>query len=199
MDKSNYSQLELFSSSRKEEQKSGSENRIPHFLWRYEKTLLIIICFIVTSIISFSLGVEKGKRQASLNLNANLETASLQPTVTKQKTDAAIKVTLDGPKRTPNSSAAAKTDSIKKESPNLPMQAISPDVYTIQVASFKDKTRAEREAERFKKKGLQSIILSKGQYTILCIGRFPNKESARALLADLKKQKRYNDCYLRRL
>lgn len=194
MDKSGYSQLELFSPGRREEQRSSPEGGIPHYLWRYEKTVLIIICFIVTSIVSFSLGVEKGKRQASLNLNVNLETASLKPAVTNQKTDTKEKIESAGAARA--NVTATRTDN---KSPTMPPQKTSPGVYTIQIASFKDKSRAEQEAARFEKKGLQSIILSKGQYTIVCVGRFPDKKSANPLLADLKKQKRYNDCYLRRL
>jgi len=197
MEKSGYSQLELFSQGRREEPRPGTQDLMPRYLWRYEKTLLIIICFIITSIVSFSLGVEKGKRQTSLKLNANLETASLKPAETQQKTDAVVKATTTRTKTASSAATEAKTDSIKKESVNLPAQNIKPGNYTIQIASFKDRSRAEQEAERFKKKGLETIILSKGQYTIVCVGHFSNKESARSLLVDLKKS--YNDCYLRRL
>jgi hypothetical protein len=61
-------QLELFTQS-KDTSDSRSRTFSKSFLayiWNYEKTILIIIAVVITGIVSFSLGVEKGKRLAML-------------------------------------------------------------------------------------------------------------------------------------
>ncbi|MCX5706632.1 MAG: SPOR domain-containing protein, partial [Candidatus Omnitrophica bacterium] len=69
--------------------------------------------------------------------------------------------------------------------------------YTIQVASFNNKSYALKEAEFLKKKGLVPLLFSNGNYIILCVGNFPNKETAQPLLSELNK--RYPNCSIRRL
>ena len=69
--------------------------------------------------------------------------------------------------------------------------------FTIQVASFKTRANAQKEAEFLKGKGFTGLIFNKGAYVILCVGNFPNKEAAQPLLAELNK--RYGSCSIRRL
>ncbi|MFH1127974.1 MAG: SPOR domain-containing protein, partial [Candidatus Omnitrophota bacterium] len=69
--------------------------------------------------------------------------------------------------------------------------------YTIQVASYQTKKGAQKEAEIIKKKGLSVSVLSKGAYSILCVGNFKDKQKAKLVLVELKK--RYRDCFIRRL
>ena len=45
--------------------------------------------------------------------------------------------------------------------------------YTIQLASYKSKSFAQKEAELLKKKGFVPLVIPKGSYTILCVGKFP--------------------------
>jgi cell division septation protein DedD len=70
-------------------------------------------------------------------------------------------------------------------------------VYTIQVASFKGKSNAQKEADLLRKRGYKASFLNSGSYVILCVGNFPNKETAQALLPELSKY--YKDCRIRRL
>ncbi|MBC8436526.1 MAG: SPOR domain-containing protein, partial [Candidatus Omnitrophica bacterium] len=67
----------------------------------------------------------------------------------------------------------------------------------IQLASYKARKFADKEAEVLKKKGLTAFVLYKGDYVILCAGKFSDKEEARNSMSQLKT--RYKDCYLRRL
>lgn len=187
MENRNYSQLELFS------QQAAFDNSKPQlqrssflgYIRAYEKAVLIIICFITTAIISFSLGVEKGKRIVSSNML--LERARLpmpaQPVVSMPE--------------------------LKQEAGNSdkPVRIVKPKEeaqknikgYTIQVASYKTKEYAKREAESLKRRGLSTLFLNKGRYTVLCVGNFSNRNAAESLLSELKKQKRYAGCLIRRL
>ncbi len=144
--KQDYSQSELFSPG---ENNGQYKPRLPknHFFLRirgYEKVMLLIMGLVLTSIISFSLGVEKGKR-------------------------------------------------IGRVKNNTPGQVD----YTIQVATFKNKQLALAEAQLLLKEGLTPMAFAKGDYIILCVGKFSNQESAQPLLIQL--QRAYAGCRIRRL
>lgn len=162
MDKNGNPQLELFSqrSGALEPEKSYS----PGFLSRirsYEKIILLLIGFIVVGVISFSLGVEKGRGKTTII-------------------------------REPANQAVAQ-----QQQPVAQQEVIAPSgTYTIQVASFQTKTLAQKEERMLKNKGHYTMLLNKKGYTILCVGKFSDKNTARTLLAQLKK--RYGDCYIRR-
>jgi len=145
-DKQDYSQNELFTQSLDNGQ---YKPRVPanHFFTRirgYEKILLLIMGLVLLSIISFSLGVEKGRRVVLTSGN-NADPAS----------------------------------------------------YTIQVAAFKNRTLALRQAQMLAKAGLSPLVFAKGNYVILCVGKFSNQESAQPLLIQL--QRTYAGCRIRRL
>ena len=110
----------------------------------YEKVLLMIMGMVLVGIVSFSFGVENGKR---LILSVN------------------------------NQGGLAG--------------------FTIQVAAFRNKELAAREVQILSKKGLTPLAFAKGNYIILCVGKFSNQESAQPLLIVL--QKTYAGCRIRRL
>lgn len=86
MEKTNYSQLELFSQiRRKDETKTHLPNSFIYYMRGYEKTIIIIIVFIITGIISFSLGVEKGKEIVNQKTNSRIDMAEVsQPAKSSQ-------------------------------------------------------------------------------------------------------------------
>jgi hypothetical protein len=69
--------------------------------------------------------------------------------------------------------------------------------YTVQVAAFTSKELALRQAQNLVKNGFQPVAFIKGNYIILCVGKFFNQESAQPLLARL--QRTYANCRIRRL
>ena len=147
VEKQDYSQTELFSSPDDRGQYKGQVSKKNLFFWRirgYEKAMLLIMGLILTSIIFFSLGVERGKRVAWSKNN-----------ITDQSG------------------------------------------YTIQVATFKNKQLALREVQLLLKEGLTPMAFAKGDYIVLCVGKFSNQESAQPLLIQL--QRAYAGCRIRRL
>ena len=72
VEKQDYSQSELFSSSDDSGRYKPRSPKNP-FFWqirRYEKVMLLIMGLVLTSIVSFSLGVEKGRRTGWVKNNA---------------------------------------------------------------------------------------------------------------------------------
>lgn len=181
LNKQNNPQLELFSG----EQNSGEQKRniynksFLNLIWGYEKTILLIFTIIVTSIISFSLGVEKGKGIALSKFNSRVDVANISTAQLNQVSSKGI---------LPN----AKQENVEAIKPGYSLRN-----YTIQLASFQTKKYAQKEAELLRKKGYSPLILPKGSYIVLCVGNFSKKEAAQSLLSELKKY--YQSCYVRRL
>jgi len=198
MDKENNSQLELFSQGKAYgNTKSGATHKsFLGYIRGYEKTLLLIFAFITTVIVSFSLGVEKGKRTQIANSDTHLDLAlKAQPAAVKiAPVPAANKPQYQPqPPKLPAQPVLEKPNAV----PQQGNQEYIHNYYTIQLASYQNKTSAQKEAEALKKRGLTPLIVSKGKFNVLCVGNFPNKKTAESLFVELKK--RYRDCLIRRL
>jgi len=69
--------------------------------------------------------------------------------------------------------------------------------YTIQLSAYKNKEEALKEMIFLKEKGFLPQAFKKGDYIVLCVGKFSNLESAQPLLEQL--QRTYAGCHIRRL
>ncbi len=144
--KQDYAQPELFTQSADSGQYKPQIRKNPFFLRirNYEKAMLLIMGMALLSIISFSIGVEKGRHAGLPGKNSAIQ-----------------------------------------------------DSYTIQVAAFKNRELLLRQAQLLAKNGFSPVAFTKGDYFILCVGKFSNQESAQFLLNQL--QKTYANCRIRRL
>ena len=179
MDKE-YNQLELFSQAKSHNQaKAPISKALMRYISKYERTILIIIGFVITGIASFSLGVEKGKSFILLKTDSHLDIA------VKPKSS----LSVSAPKQITKDQQyqPKEKDELKEYIQN----------YTIQVASFLNRINARKEADTLKRKGLSPLVLSKGKFSIVCVGNFSKREEAESLLPKLRKQ--YQDCRIRRL
>ena len=183
-----------------------------------ENLVILGIVILMTMVFIFSLGVEKGKKlipeknaaapedplspvplaviPASKVVLGNSPAIMPAPNFSAQNTFSATgnnvsngqgKINNDSNKLQPNKTS-------KKENP-LTFFLNKP--YTIQVASFKDGKYAQKEAVILKNKKFDVFVVSKGNFSIVCVGKFSNKEEANGTVSKLKKN--YNDCLVRRL
>jgi len=178
MERENLGQIELFSGASGQ---TPAKRRAPvdflSFIFGYEKVILIIIGFMITGIICFSLGIERGKRITS---------ADRQNVLLESPLPAAQETTSQGQIK-PAVQIQATPKPKKKDAGN----------FIIQVASYQSNASAEKEAELLKQKGFSPQIKPSGKYTVLCVGSFSSKETAKSALSQLKS--RYRDCFIRRL
>ncbi|MDP3732778.1 MAG: SPOR domain-containing protein [Candidatus Omnitrophota bacterium] len=175
-----YGQLELFSQTKGQNQaNAGLSKAFISYISKYEKAILIIIGFVITGIVSFSLGVEKGKNFILLKTASHLDIAA--------KPEPSLSVSAPKQITKEQQYQPEKKDELKEYIQN----------YTIQVASFLNRVNAQKEANILKRKGLSPLVLSKGKFSIVCVGNFAKREEAESLLSKLKKQ--YQDCRIRRL
>ncbi|MBM3255567.1 MAG: SPOR domain-containing protein [Candidatus Omnitrophica bacterium] len=158
MDKANHSQLELFSHSKLPGAGGVLSQNFFSRIWRYEKSVLIIIGFIIVGVVSFSFGVEKGRSSGISRDSLAIRQATTQPK--PQAPPAAQAIIRDQTER----------------------------AYTIQVASFQTRNLAQKEEQLLKSRGHQTLLLAKSGYIVLCVGKFSDKNTARVLLSELKKR-----------
>lgn len=176
MEKEKHSQLELFAQANKEN--ATRPNRPHNFLYYmrgYEKKIIIAIAFIITGIVSFSLGVEKGR------------------TALVQRPDSRMDMAVRRPAEEPAQIQASQYKPVPQ--PQIKEETL--ETYMIQVASYQTKVFADKEAQALKKKGLSTLVLSKGRFIVLYVGKFSDRKTANSVLTQLRKQ--YRDCILRRL
>jgi len=213
MEKQEYSQLELFNKTSDE---VNSAQRLPgilvNYIRTYERFVLMLIGIVISGVICFCIGVEKGKHIALARINSNLDLAEGQSAM-PQKGGTEAGVSGQGaplePKEPRTAPAIAATDTqlagisttIAGAKGNINDAAQIPRAmaqgYTIQIASYLGKTAAQREMDVLKKQGLMPVVKSSGKYTVLCVGNFADMSTAKSLLTQLKRK--YKDCYIRRL
>lgn len=195
----NHNQLEMFSNTGQTiVHNNASYNIFFGCLKRHEKIILLIMSFIITGALSFSLGVERGKKMAAANANdIQIEIANTKPQaapIQEQKklfkniTEEEKNRLANLPQSLPvqlNNGNEKETSSEKKP------------CYTVQLASYKTNTTAQKEAQKLQEKGHTTLVINKGNYIILCVGNFADKETAKTKLSELKKK--YRDGIIRRL
>lgn len=179
-------QLELFSGSvdlpeSTKDRQTFFQNRI-HL--NIEHIVMLSVVVLMAIIFSFSLGVEKGKRVVNVLDTKNLKTSEVK----LEKEPVAIK---------PEQQIKEQVSPKKIEEKELEPKKKEIDKYTIQVASFKKRSSVEEEAKGLQNKGYEIIVMPKGDWIILCVGKFGNRQEAKSLLSELKKK--YKDCLIREL
>lgn len=218
MDK-RYSQLELFTGGQ-EREPGRDEPRHGLFTFHvngYEKTVFLLIGFIVTGVLFYCLGVEHGKARAMARMNVGFDLAAkpvpaqrtearvsaVAPVKSNQASQSLITVAVPlkqgqvkngkpaavvAEERTVRAGGAGKTAS---------QERVSMTGFTIQIGTYQVEAAAERERDNLAKFGLSPVILKQGRYNVVIVGNFSDKEMARSLLSRLRQN--YRDCYIRRL
>jgi len=162
--------------------------------------VLCIICVMVV-VLFFSFGVEKGKRITMPSDQAD-EYQVISPHENTSNSDMAGEVNQAHSKETGVFSGVIPQDLIEDSQPEYrgPLEKTDEqdELFTIQVASFKLRKNAQREAKRLEDGGHEDIfVMPKGSYSIVTVGRFSKRQEAKIFSNKLKN--RYNDCLVRRL
>ena len=181
----NQSQFELFPG---DSDGHGQKQKLCSFrtkvIFSIENCIVLGIVAIIGLVLSFSLGVERGKKRDQV---AKSQLADLQQeeVVAAEVQEIAV-VVPEIEERV----AALPVVGQATEDPGP--ETVVPAVeefqkkkvdksYTIQVASFKSEAYAKKEAMNLKKLGYEKImVLPKGKYSIVCIGEFAQKDEAKS-------------------
>lgn len=205
----NQSQFELFPKT------TGDtiENVAPRFIFSrivltFENVVVVFVFVVVGLIVAFSMGVERGRRHAaavrpmaSVAVPASFPANPLphpQINVAPAATTNVVRGTPvpSGPQAvTAVQITPAPAPVLPPLAPNRPSEKVVDKGYTIQVASYKSESLAQKEANGLKAQGMSSLVLNKGSYWIVCVGQYAKQDEAKKTLNKLKK--RYKDSIIR--
>lgn len=152
----------------------------------YEVLIIALIGAVLVVSVIFSLGVERGR---GLTGSEVAMTEPVQPAVMPIAVEPVVPPVAENLK--PIQPATSVNAPVKATAP-----AASAKPYTIQVASYKGRDLADKELARLKGMGYSGEVVKKGDYFILCVGSFADKDSAKQTFAAM--QKRYKSCLIRK-
>jgi len=175
-----------------------------------ENIIVLAIFAGLSILLFFSLGVERGKRQA-INNNPASKSIIQETVVIPEKATAGAteKILVRAPAKLtgktsgadlfikttpPVNSGQVKVVGITSETDRNNLNVTR---YTIQVATFQKEDFARQEIARLKGMGYQVIMKKSGQLNSLSVGSFSDKKEAETVLRKLRSK--YDDCYIRRL
>ena len=164
-----------------------------------ENTIVLCIIFIMSWVLFFSFGVERGKGLTKVNFQ--------DPQKAPEKLTTQVPAVAPVVKTSPVNSNVAVTPQLQRTVPAgtvAPANARKPEVkqilseiFTIQVASFKLEENAVKEADKIKRLGYETYVVPKGSHSIVCVGKFGVKEEAENFSKRIRNK--YQDTVIRRL
>ncbi|MBL7084748.1 MAG: SPOR domain-containing protein [Candidatus Omnitrophica bacterium] len=147
----------------------------------YENIIIFSIGLIMLLVACYSLGVEKGKHLVRVQSEEiNIE-AEPKPSFGFSQDDSKTGKPTEPQEKKIKVKVAQKSEDPKK----LPY---------IQVASFRTDKYARKEMQELKNNGYRSFLSKWGNFSVVCVGRYKNRDEARAALKNLKRL--YADCIL---
>ncbi|MDP8265053.1 MAG: SPOR domain-containing protein [Candidatus Aceula lacicola] len=186
-------QFELFPGASREAQDSEK----PKFFFSsitltLENIIVLTVLLFMGIIVSFSFGVERGKRVVLADKHAlsQIQNVSIEPEILKVAEIPVEENTVFVAKE-----AEERVEQEAAE-PSI-LKGLPENFYTVQVASFKTHKYAEKEALSLKKKGYEIFIVQKGSHLVVCAGKFLEHDEAEGFSTKLKNK--YKDCLVRRL
>ncbi|MBM3253060.1 MAG: hypothetical protein FJZ16_02250 [Candidatus Omnitrophica bacterium] len=199
---SEQSQLEFFKDIRRPQKRNlffkkklGFQRHAITLLVYYENLILFAIAFILILIVTFSIGIERGKKLQMSIQSFNRPSASpIQKNITQPLLEQKTYTKQMEVKKTSDVVNIQGTITTLKKSTSE--RAIPFGTYLIQVATYTNKKLAEKEKENLLKIGVNSFVVVSGKFYQVKAGPFNNKEDALNLQKRLKRF--YRDCYIRR-
>jgi len=170
----------------------------------FENIIVLCIISIMLLVLSFSFGVERGKTSYDFAMDSNRSVIPEEEKFTEERRITVVQgIENTSIEKEVVSSAAETPQEIPRDEPMQEIESsgeeeiLEEKIFTVQVASFKLRKSARIEADKLKERGYDIFVLEKGKYSIVCVGKFFQKEEAVEFSGKLKN--RYNDCLVRRL
>ncbi|MBF0478766.1 MAG: SPOR domain-containing protein [Candidatus Omnitrophica bacterium] len=194
------SQFELFPDSAKQASQSvETRYQLKSLTVTAENIIVLCIIFVVTGVICFSVGVERGKNVAVQDfVSGSSPKETALPVVPKPISANAENLELLAASRGPVDSSQSRVKTDKPQGPMRLAEVNTENVYTVQVASYQQGGMAQKAASNLKgATGQETFVMNKGKHVIVCVGKFDGKQAALQFTSKLKKK--YKDCLVRRI
>ena len=181
-------QLEIFEHTHKAKKEINNENSISGKILDFKFPTKICIqaaCVVIVIIISFALGVEKGKKISRLDSSPRYiaENKQIEP---NEATSLAKQEAIEAPAENKKLEKKEKSDTLITSG------------YIIQVASYKKNSLyIQKEVEKLENSGYKTMTVAGNEYMGICAGMFSDKQEAQKHLKEL--QRIYKDCFIRKI
>jgi cell division septation protein DedD len=155
-----------------------------------EKLVFVSIGIIMLMVVSFALGVERGKVVSE-------GFAGSEPMVNSPKAVVQPRVAPVAPVQQTVVPKAAGTTANVTSKEKAPPQTVDDKgkPYTIVVAAFSKEAGAVTEVSRLKAGGIDGFVYHSEPYYLACVGAFANKDSAQKMLTKVRQTHR--DAYVK--
>jgi cell division septation protein DedD len=154
---------------------------------RLDQTIGLTLVLLVVYVLTFSWGVEKGKKSShESQVIRSVPAEVLSPETPQGIVASAVKTPV----------VAVMDESVPKEVPitvaELPKpvaKVVRPEgKYTIQHVTYITQSAADREIQKLAKKGYSSFVIPSGKHLQVCIAAFQSRQDASQLLKQLRGQ-----------
>jgi len=158
-----------------------------------ENIIVVGIVLLMSYVLFFSFGVERG-RQLTKTKVLNVDVPSSSDDAFVQQAPVTETVKLD-----PQNAASDTAGAASQQVISVPIEKELTDeqLFTIQIASFKQESSAKKEADSLSGLGEDIFVVPKGGYSIVCVGKFAEKNKATQYSKRLKTK--YRDLLVRSL
>lgn len=180
-----------------------------------DKVLIGTIALLVLFLLTYSLGVERGKRVMEGRFESLFPTqgetlSPMTPLVSKSReSDAApvndelVLVVEDTAQEEtvveplPEDSVGGTIENQTRASAFPLADAARKSDFTVQLVTYLDEADAIREVNRLQSEGHQSFVIPSGRYLQVCANYFTSRSKARSALSRFQATRRYPDAYIR--
>jgi|GEM_PF-522543 len=179
-------------------QKGLAQNKIFIFQFSFEKLVFMLIAFVLVVILTFCLGVERGKFVVGApRVVVTVNEVNRQAVPVKQP------VYIQQARPNTVVSAVTVRPALVKPAPVKPVPVTNVnnpvlhrgELYTIRTATYINKKSAADEASRLRQAGFPAYIKVSDKFYMICVGDYSDKRQADTALITLKKM--YKDVYIK--
>lgn len=184
--------FELTSSKSREESSPSKPTFIERtvFALRLDQAIGLVLVLLVFYVLTFSWGVERGKRLA-------FEARPAKPAVAETVTVPEVPVVPVA--KVAETADPVQTAAVQKEPPQTSVLEKKPaGKYTIQYVTYVTQSAADREVRRISKMGHSAFVIPSGKHFQVCIEAFQTRQEASQSLKQLRAQRTVSvDAYVR--
>jgi len=154
---------------------------------RLDQTIGLALVLLVIYVLTFSWGVEKGKRSSRESQAVRVVSAAEPSPEVAPAVVAAVVKTPVVP--VPEESVPKEIVIPVAELPKPVAKVIKPEgKYTIQHVTYITQSAADREIQKLAQKGYNSFVIPSGKHLQVCIAAFQSRQEASQILKQLRAQ-----------
>jgi cell division septation protein DedD len=165
---------------------------------RLDQTIGLALVLLVIYVLTFSWGVEKGKRSSREIQGVRTVSADVLPPVVAPVAIAKVSRTL--PAESVQDRVPMQVPIPVAELPK-PVAKVAPrqdGKFTIQHVTYMTQSAADREIQKLAQKGYQAFVIPSGKHRQVCIAAFQSRQDASKILSQLRNQNLVSgDAYVR--